>query len=73
MTKQTASPELNDNALAVRVIQAITGCGTPEALARVSTIDVAKLVQLERASKRSEIVLMLYGAPASPAKPDQNP
>lgn len=69
MKKQpTPEPELDDNALALRVIQAITGCGVPEAQQRLATIDVPKLVALERAGKRGECIVLLYGATSSPAE-----
>lgn len=49
-----------DRSLAMQVIMDITGCGRTEAAERVNTIDIAKLVQLERAGKRPEIVQLLY-------------
>jgi hypothetical protein len=45
---------------AIKLICAITGCGRAEAALRAKSIDCAKLLQLDKAGQRAEIVALVY-------------
>ncbi len=52
-----------DRAIVRQVIQDIVGCGIPDAESRLSAMDgatVAKILELENAGERSQIVAILF-------------
>lgn len=61
--KPSTPDKRTPNQIALAAIRGVTGCSAAEAKERLTTVDVEKLVALDRARKRGEIVLLLYGAP----------
>ncbi len=57
-TVPAASVSQEDRDLAIQVVCDIFGCGRPEAATRLQSIDIAKLVELEKGNRRNQIPAM---------------